>query len=137
MSELPRHPLPAEDPASPHREQAEFEIDFFRRVLERNPKCLEVLKRQARLLTGFGDRAEALVCDEQLAVELPSDPQVRYHLACSLAVLGRADEAVRALVSAVELGFRDFEHLETDPDLAPLREHTQFQALLRGQASEK
>lgn len=114
------------------RQQNEFEIDFFRRILARHPDHLDVLRQQAQLLTSLGHRVEALACDRRLAGALPSDPEIRYHLACSLAAVGRPDEAIAALVEAVDLGYRDFEHLECDPDLEPLHRHPQFQALLRG-----
>jgi Flp pilus assembly protein TadD len=121
---------PSDDAAQRQRQQTEFEIEFFRRVLTRHPQYLEVL--QAKLLTSSGRRAEGLVCDRRLASALPHDPDIRYHLACSLAAVGKADEAVTALLEAVDLGYRDFDHLETDPDLESLHEHPQFQALLRG-----
>ena len=120
------------DDAERKRQQAEFEIDFFRRVLQRHPQHLDVLRQQAQLLTNSGRREEALACDRRLAIAFPGDPEVRYHLACSLAAVGLADEAIAALLEAVELGYRDFDHLESDPDLDSLHEHPQFQALLRG-----
>jgi predicted Zn-dependent protease len=125
-------PQSSDDAAQRQRQQAEFEIQFFRRVLTRYPQHLEVLRQQAQLLTSTGRRAEGLACDRRLASALPNDPEVRYHLACSLAAVGKADEAVAALLEAVDLGYRDFDHLESDPDLESLHEHPQFQALLRG-----
>jgi Flp pilus assembly protein TadD len=122
----------ADDAAQRQREQTEFEIEFFRRVLTRYPEHLEALRQQAQLLTSSGRRAEGLACDRRLASVLPHDPEVRYHLACSLAAVGAADEAVLALLEAVDLGYRDFDHLESDPDLESLHHHPQFQALLRG-----
>jgi Flp pilus assembly protein TadD len=122
----------SDPPAQSQRQQNEFEIDFFRRILARHPDHLDVLRQQAQLLTNSGRRVEGLACDRRLAKSLPRDPEVRYHLACSLAAVGRADEAVDTLLEAVELGYRDFEHLETDPDLESLHQHAQFQALLRG-----
>lgn len=116
-----------------NRRQAEFEMDFFGRILQRHPWYVDVLKRQAELLSCHGRRQEALACSQQLAVVLPQDPGVKYHLACTLARLGRRDDAFRALSQALELGFRDFEHLESDPDLDSLREHPKYQALLGGQ----
>jgi hypothetical protein len=46
--------------------------------------------------------------------------------------VGQAKAAISALQQAVELGYHDFDHLETDPDLESLHTHPQFQALLRG-----
>jgi Flp pilus assembly protein TadD len=125
-------PPTADDAAQRQRQQIEFEIEFFRRVLARHPEHLEALRQQAQLLTSSGRREEGLACDRRLALALPHDPEVRYHLACSLAAVGEADEAVATLLEAVELGYNDFDHLESDPDLESLHEHSQFQALLRG-----
>jgi Flp pilus assembly protein TadD len=116
-----------------NRRQAEFEMDFFGRILQRHPCYVDVLKRQAELLTGYGRRQEALAYNQQLAAVLPKDPNVKYHLACALARLGQRDDAFQALSQALELGFRDFECLEFDPDLDSLREHPKYQALVRGQ----
>jgi Flp pilus assembly protein TadD len=123
----------AEQAVETNRLQAEFEVEFFRRILERHPEHLEVLKRQARLLAAGSQRAEGLACDQQLVRLLPDDPDVHYHLACSLAAVGRLTEAVQSLLAAVELGYRDFDHLESDPDLQRLHALPQFQALLRSQ----
>jgi tetratricopeptide (TPR) repeat protein len=122
----------ADDAAEKTRQQSEFEIEFFRGVLRRFPEYIDVLRQQAKLLGGSGRREEALLCDQQLASVLPHDCEVHYHLACSLAALGKVDEAIPALQKAIELGYGDFEHLESDPDLESLHEHPQFQALLRG-----
>jgi adenylate cyclase len=126
----------ADNAAQPSRQQSEFEIEFFRRVLERQPDNLDVLRLQAQLLTSTGRRAEGLTCDRRLVALLPDDPEVRYHLACSLAAVGKTDEAASTLLEAVELGYRDFAHLESDPDLDSLHEHPLYQALLRGHGME-
>ena len=96
------------DPPAPgQRQQTEFEVDFFRRILARHPDHLDVLRQQAQLLTSLGRRVEGLACDRRLAHALPDDPEVRYHLACSLAAVGRSEEAIATLQEAVELGYRD------------------------------
>lgn len=126
-----RQPAP-DDPDQGKLEHPEFEIDFFRRILARHPGHLDVLRQQAHLLTSSGRRAEGLVCDRRLVQLLPDDPDVRYHLACSLAAVGESDAAIAALIAAIDLGYGDFDHLESDPDLESLHKHPQFQALLRG-----
>jgi hypothetical protein len=45
--------------------------------------------------------------------------------------------ALTALKAAVEAGFDNFEHLQQDPDLAALREHPDYKALLPGVDSTK
>jgi len=133
MSQPEGPPPDAERAIEKNRQQSEFEMEFFHHILARHPEYVDVLKRQAQLLASHGRRFEALACHERLAAFFPGDPQVRYHLACSLAAVGRTDDAVQVLADAIELGYRDFDHLESDPDLEALREHPQFQALLRGQ----
>jgi len=136
MSSFEGSPNRTDDAAGRSRSQSDFEVEFFRRVLERHPEHLDVLRQQAQLLTSTGRRVEGLACDRRLANLLPNDPKVRYHLACSLAAVGRIDEAASTLFEAVELGYRDFDHLESDPDLDSLHEHPLYQALLRGHGLE-
>jgi hypothetical protein len=40
------------------------------------------------------------------------------------------------LSAALELGYRDFDHLESDPDLDSLRETAGYQALLKLHGSD-
>lgn len=124
-------PRPADQSVSKNRDQAEFEISFFGRILERLPAYVEVLRRQAELLSTSGRRSEGLACDALLARLLPDDAEVRYNLACSQASLGKADEAIDTLGQAIELGYRDIDHLESDPDLDSLRDHPRYLELLR------
>ena len=137
MSNFAESPNYRDDTATPSGQQVEFEIEFFRRVLQRHPEHLDVLRRQAQLLASAGQRLVGLGCDRRLAAVLPTDPEVRYHLACSLAAVGKSEEAIRTLIEAVELGYRDFDHLESDPDLESLHEHRLYQALLRGHGMER
>ena len=111
--------------------QVDFEIDFYGKILARHPLYLEVLRRQAELLAARHRHAEALLCDQRLSAALPQDAEVRYNLSCSLAILGRVAEAVGSLSLAFELGYRDFEHVESDPDLEVVRNDPHFVALLK------
>jgi len=40
------------------------------------------------------------------------------------------ERALKRLRQAVQNGFKDVQHLKTDPDLAPLRSRTDFQELV-------
>lgn len=53
-----------------------------------------------------------------------------YNLACCLARLGKADEAMAALRESHERGWRDASKTEQDEDLAPLRKRDDFRALV-------
>ena len=54
----------------------------------------------------------------------------RYNLACSLALKGRALDAVKVLREAVTMGYEDFDWMHNDPDLAEIHDHPAFQRLL-------
>ena len=93
--------------------QLDFDIDFFEKLLARK---------------GLVSRAVEL--DRQLVECLPEDALARYNLACSLALVGHGDEAIAALCAAMDLGYDDLDHMESDPDLDSLRERPDFRALL-------
>ncbi len=114
-----------------NQSQAEFEVEFFRRVLSINGRNLEVLRRQAELLSRQGEHEAALRLDRRLAELLPDCCIAHYNLACSLALCGCFDEAVASLERALILGYHDFAHLEADSDLEPLQSHAGFLALMQ------
>jgi tetratricopeptide (TPR) repeat protein len=125
----------AADEASPRpcaeQDAVDFQIEFFDRVLRRNPDYVDVLRCQGELLSRKDRRVEALEIDRRLVRLCPEDCVVRYNLACSLALLNSPDEAVQELRQAFALGYSDLVHLEHDQDLDPLRDHPAFVALLR------
>jgi DNA-binding winged helix-turn-helix (wHTH) protein/TolB-like protein/Tfp pilus assembly protein PilF len=58
------------------------------------------------------------------------DPELYLHLAMLLAAAGQVDDGVAALDAAVTKGFSDSHWLQTDPVLAPLRQHVKYARLL-------
>lgn len=59
-----------------------------------------------------------------------SDELWAYNLACSLALQGKAKEAMTALDQAIDQGFLDPDFLQHDPDLASLRNSDEFKQCL-------
>jgi tetratricopeptide (TPR) repeat protein len=111
--------------------QLDFEIDFFGRVLETNPNYVDVLRVQGNNLTLKGRYADGLQIDKRLIQLRPGDALAHYNLACSYALLKRADQAIKTLRRAVELGYRDFRYMREDHDLDSIRHDPRFRALLR------
>ncbi len=64
----------------------------------------------------------------------PRDSDGWYDLACAYARLGEKDNALDALESAADAGFKDAEHIKTDADLESLRSETRFRAVLERMA---
>lgn len=114
--------------ARPH--DHEFEITFFESILKREPAYTEVIEILGGLYTKHGRIADGLRMDRKLVRLLPQNATAHYNLACSLALVKRKTDALRALRQAIELGYRDFDWMQQDPDLDVLKKLPGFQALL-------
>lgn len=121
-----------EPPAFPIAEQnqLDFDISFYSCVLDRNPDYVDVLRCQGELLSRKGDFSQALLVEQRLAALTPADAIVRYNLACTYAKAGFANDALSSLKAALELGYTDFDYLDSDPDLDALRRLPQFDKML-------
>ena len=118
--------------ARPHEQnQLDFEIDFFGHILERFPNYVDVLRVQGNNLTLKGRYADGLSIDKRLVALRPQDPLAHYNLACSFALLRKADLALKTLRRAIELGYRDFRYMREDHDLDSIRHDPRFRQLLR------
>ncbi len=107
-----------------------FEISFFENVLRRDPGYADVIEILGGLYTKHGRVADGLKMDRKLVKLQPANATAHYNLACSLALSRRKADALRTLRHAVHLGYRDFDWMEQDPDLEPLKNHPEFVALL-------
>ncbi len=56
-------------------------------------------------------------------------PGILYNLACSAALAGEPEKAIRALQAAVDAGWRNAEHLARDTDLDSIRSAPEFQEI--------
>jgi tetratricopeptide (TPR) repeat protein len=113
----------------------ELQVGFLQGLLKRDSGYIEALEELADLQTQLGRVEEVVGLDERLKALRPSDPEVRYNLACSLTLSRKFEQAAAELSSALELGFNDVHSLQSDPDLADLRAHPAFRpirARLRG-----
>jgi tetratricopeptide (TPR) repeat protein len=113
------------------RNQLDFELDFYARILERYPDYVDVLRVQGNNLTLKGRYVEGMQIDKRLVQLRPTDPLAHYNLACSYALLKRPEHALKILRRAVELGYRDFRYMRQDPDLDSVRRDPRFRQLLR------
>lgn len=112
--------------------QREFELDFFARVLERDPFHAGALRVHAGNLAARGEYTRALQLDRRLVRLQPERPIPWYNLACTYALLGMHEPALQALERALNLGYRHLAHLASDPDLASLHRDPRFARLLLG-----
>ncbi|WP_422926487.1 TPR end-of-group domain-containing protein [Singulisphaera sp. PoT] len=122
-----------ETPTRRLREQSQldFELDFFGRVLERDPYYTDALRVHGNNLAAKGYYSRALQVDRRLVRLQPDRNTAWYNLACSYALMGMIDASFVALQRALELGYRRFDLLRRDPDLKSLRHDPRFPRLLR------
>jgi len=109
----------------------EFEIGFFESVLRRNASDATVIELLGGLYTRQGRIADGLRMDRRLVKLQPGNATAHYNLACSLALSKRNSAALRALQTAVQLGYSDFDWMQQDPDLEALKRYPKFQAMLQ------
>jgi tetratricopeptide (TPR) repeat protein len=108
----------------------EFDIRFYESVLRRDPNYAGVVEILGGLYTRQGRIADGLRMDRKLVKLQPRNATAHYNLACSLALLKRKGDALNELKRAVELGYRDLDWMEQDPDLELLKRHPEFNALI-------
>ena len=112
------------------QDQSEFDLAFFDHILRRNPNHVDVLRRQVELLARLDRYQDALQLDYRLVHLRPQDVIARYNLACTLSMVGDTSEALTVLDQALGLGYCDLAHLETDPDLDPVRQLDGYSMIL-------
>ena len=107
-----------------------FEIAFYEGILAQQPDFVENLVALGDAYTRVGRYAEGLAIDQRLAGLRPDDPMVLYNLACSYSLLGKLDQALSAIQSAVTAGYDEWDFMMTDADLAALRADARFKEYL-------
>ena len=111
-------------------DQDAFDIQFLEDLLVRLPDHGEILAQLGHLYTTVGRYREGLGIDRRLVALRPRDPLSYYNLGCSHALMKQSLRAFAALRRAIELGYRDIEYMQADPDLENLRKDPRWNDLL-------
>lgn len=111
-------------------ENDRVELDFLEALHRRLPGDEYVIKALADLYTRAGEFDRGHEFDLELVRLYPDDAVVWYNLACSQALLEKRKEAFESLDRAVDLGYRDVEHMREDQDLQSLRDDPRFEGLI-------
>src|SRR5262249_25648457 len=82
------------------------------------------------LLVQLGQKERAREWISRTLIVEPDDVVIRFNLACCLAQMGEAEEALDLLESSVCRMAAIVGWIKNDPDLAPLRGHPRYQALV-------
>ena len=107
----------------------DVEISFLEGIVRRDSDYVEALQILGDAFTRRGEFPEGLKVDEQLARLRPDDALVHYNLACSYSLTEQVDQAGTSLEKALQLGYRDFKWIVTDPDLRNLRAHNSYKKI--------
>ena len=128
--EMPKKPAEIREEMSPREaKDLDIEIGFLEGVVRRDPAYVEALQVLGDNYTRRGRFHEGLSVDLVLSRLRPDDALVQYNLACSCALTHQPEAALAALHRALDLGYRDFNWLRRDPDLAGLRKHPLFKSI--------
>ena len=103
-----------------------FDVGVLELVSQQRPEDIRALVALGQAYARLGRHRQGLAVDRRLVATRPEEPVFRYNLACSLALTGDLDGACAELLAAIERGYRDFAHLESDADLAALRADRRF-----------
>lgn len=107
-----------------------FEESLSHAILKEDPTNTNALQMLGNALTRVGKHQEAVKVDKTLVDLLPGEPIVHYNLACSYSNVDKPEIALKELVKAIELGYRDFKFMTRDPDLKKLRNDPRFFQLI-------
>ena len=111
--------------------QDAFDIVFFENLIRRDRSNATALELLGGHYSKYGMKTQALRIDRRLVRLRPADSRIRYNFACSLALVGKRQEAIEALLEAIDLGYRDWQWLKQDPDLESLKGCPRFEELVR------
>lgn len=107
----------------------------FKAVVEKDTVLSEDSCRQYALHF-LGRDKEALEWQDSLAAKFPDDPGTYYDQACLYSRMGRTEDALKAIKTALERGYNNFRHIADDDDLDPVRNIPEFVSLVGKYSAE-
>ena len=111
-------------------EKSDSAFAYYRKAVELNPSYPNASLNLGLLYHSLRQYDSAVV-HIQNAIRLnPANGRTYYRLACSYALGSKHDLAIQNLKLAFEKGFKSYDVLITDPDLAGLKDEKEFVALL-------
>ena len=107
----------------------------FKAVVEKDTVLDDSSCRQYALHF-LGRDKEALEWQDSLAAKFPDEPGTYYDEACLYSMMGRTEDAVKAIKTALECGYNNFRHIADDDDLDPVRNIPEFVSLVEKYKAE-
>jgi Flp pilus assembly protein TadD len=108
----------------------------FRRALEIDPRSTDAIYHMGMISLRTKRIDEARNYFRYIISLGGVSADVEYNLACTEALGGHPEEALRHLESAFRLGFRERESIDKDPDLDSIRPLPEFRRIVRSYLGE-
>ncbi len=108
----------------------------YLKALNHNREFQEAYVNLSTAYLGARKYDEALDTLKSLEAINPSAPLLHYNLACYYSLTDKPPASLNALKKAVNLGYKEFQGIETDPDLENLRNHEAFKTWFQSARQE-
>lgn len=102
-------------------------IDNYKMALHHDKALQEVYINMSNAYLKGRRYEEAKETLDSLKAQAPDNPHLYYNLACYYSLTHRQDASLKALQQSIRLGYKNIENVQSDPDLAPLRQTQEFQ----------
>jgi len=112
------------------RAAARRALERIEREVQAHPDNALAMSFGIGLLVQLGQTERAREWIARTLIVEPDDVVIRFNLACSLAQMGEAEQALDLLESSVSRMAAILDWIRNDTDLAPLHGHPRYQALL-------
>lgn len=100
---------------------------------ELKPEKAESIFIDAYLAYTDGDREESTKLFTKIYTKFPTEPIgaiSAYNIACNFALEGESEKGLEWLKKALDAGYDNFEHVESDGDLAGVREESKYEGIM-------
>src|SRR5262249_6237271 len=115
------------------RNAARRALERIEREIQAHPDNALAMSFGVGLLVLLGQKERAREWISRTLIVEPDDVVIRFNLACSLAQMGEAEEALDLLEASVSRMAAIVDWIKNDAELAPLRGHPRYQALVARQ----
>ena len=105
------------------RQQAKYDeaIDQYQKATAINPNFIQAMYGLVLVYSDLHNYSKALDLLQNIRQEQPDNPEVYYNIACIYAKQNMTKESIGWLNQAIDKGFKNWDQIKKDPDLASIR----------------
>ena len=106
------------------------EMEFYKEEVRKNPDDALAHFGLGLAYDDLGEVKEAIKSYKHAIRIDPNFKEAHYNLACRYSLLGDVSKALKSLGKAIDLGFDNIKHMESDSDLNGLRDEAGYKKLI-------